>query len=1581
MRRLATTLLSLIVVITLSSSLSIAQCGFLSGNSSENFFTSSLCAPVTASWDIQFSFIAPPDPSTPVFFRFEWNDPANTVQDIPAVCSGLDCSPSSGTQFFTYPSGLSNCEYFPSVTLAIDANMNGTIESNELCLASVRNKSIRSWDTDNTGTGLLGVNPSLTEQCVGEALTAFQIQDITIPNCGGFSVSNPNRNQLTRWVQFVYGDQNATTPGIPNVSIDTGGGSVQVTDNSGNLIAPFYGPIIEIPPLVSIADLNELSYPLNFGANTTIGESFRIFLRNWNTCNPYDSLPFNGLPPSNPIDGDYAPEVTSSEIVIIGPTVAQAGTDQEICGTSTFLTANTANVGNGQWTQVSGPGTLIFNDANSPNTAVNFNGAGYGTYLLEWRINLGSCVSTDTVEVIFNPNSTVPVCGPDQNICGLTTNLMANTINIGIGYWTQVGGPTGLVISDTSNAQSLITASNYGTYTLEWSSKNANCPEQSDQIDITFDENPSSANAGPDIATCGNTAVLNGATPTVGSGIWTILTSPAASSPVFSNIGSPSSSLQIDSFGTYQLLWTVSNGVCNPTYDTVEVTFIENPSPSNAGLDQDVCGLNTVLTGNTPLNGIGQWVKVSGPGNVTFTDSLNPQSSITVSAFGVYVLEWQISNANCIVLTDQVQITFFDNPSVSNAGTDQQICGNNTVLNASPISVGNGTWTLLNSPSGSNPFIANPVNRNSAVLIDSFGTYSFSWTVSNGVCSSNVDTVDLTFNRAPGIPVAGADQIICGQNTTLAANSPDAGIGTWIQVAGPSGLTINSPNNPQTSISTTNYGIYVLEWRFTNASCPPISDQVQITFNETPTLANAGIDKLVCGTSTSLEGNTLAIGTGQWTVVSSPQGSNPALSNIAAGNSNLNIDSFGVYILKWTSTNGSCPSSEDNVKISFAEIPDYTIANQVATRCFGNCDGVLSLQGSKGLAPYFFTLNGNEFLEGNSFTDLCAGNYNITVTDKNGCQSSGNVNIQEADSIEAIPSVINASCGANDGSINLSAFGGTGNLNFQWNNGEIAQNISGLISGLYIATIKDQNNCIELLSVAVNDIGGPSINVNSITSPTCNGQADGAIDIAVSGTSNTYLWSCGDKTEDIVNLQAGPYYVMALDTVNNCKTFRNINVSEPDEISLDVTVNNPGCGLSDGSASVLVSGGNGSNLVNWSTGATGSSVGALTSGVYSVTATDFKGCSSTKNFSVSDQGAPLIFTDSVNNVTCGSTNGAIYISTTGNSASYNYLWSNADTTEDISGVPVGNYSLEVTDTSSCKSYYVQDIIQKTAIIPEICMVTVGTLDSGAYNTNNTVLWSKLADPDAYDEFNVYRETTSSGAYQQIGSVSAKAPGIFTDTISNPFLKSYRYKISVVDTCGVESALSDYHKTIHLVQNIALASNTVNLLWDGYEGFPYSTFYIYRNSNAQGWELIDSLASNSFSYTDTPPFSIIDPDLFYAVVVESPQDCDPNKGEDYTRTRSNPSSAIFSPPFVALEGEFTTSVISVYPNPANNWISFTVKQVDAYKYNIINVNGVISETGNVLNTEEVINISSLETGFYILELFNDKVIYRTRFIKQ
>lgn len=1721
-----------------------SQCSFLSGNTSETFTTSGLCGPTTVDWDVSFEFIAPVNPAQ-ILIRFDWGDPANTITDVPAFCSSgnTSCSPASGAVNFSYPLTTIDCEFSPSATVAYDANSNGMIEASELCSGSTITRSVRSWSNDDFGTGSMAITPALTQQCVGEPLAGFQFQDNSTPNCNNGSQAAPN--QLERWVQFVYGTTSESGAYIPDVSVDTGGGSVQITNSAGAIVNTFYGPVIKIPAFVGPNDLTELSFPISYGSNSTIGEIFEVTLRNWNTCNPYDNNPFDGMPPANVQDGDNTPVTAIAKIEIIGPTVANAGTDQQICGNSTFLSANTPLVGIGQWQQVSGPGTVNFSDVNLESSPISVNV--FGTYEIEWAINLGSCVSRDTLSVTFNDDPSDPFTGPDQQVCGLSSNLLANNPAVGTGTWVQVAGPTGLSIVTPSSPTSVINATNYGTYTLEWRIANANCPTKSEQQEITFFENPSTANAGADQQVCGLNAALNAtplavgmgqwtlassptgastgfsniASPTstfisdaygdydlvwtasngncpsnsdtvqfrlepastapdagqdqqvcglstslnanapsigsgswvqvsgpstlgisdinnpqatvtasayglyelawqtqnavcpilsdtvritfldnptpanagpdqavcglsttmganiisVGSGTWTIVSSPAGSSPALANANNPNTALFSNSYGIYNLVWTASNGSCTANSDTVMIQFNDNPSTPNAGPDQDICGLTASLNANQPAIGTGIWIQTGGPSTLNFTDSTSSGTTVTATAFGTYTLEWRISNANCPVKADPIQLSFFDTPSFADAGPDQTICGNNTFLNANNVITGSGQWSVISSPSGSGPILNNPSNPSATFVSDSAGMYLLTWTVSNGPCTPSIDTVQITFVGNPDVPVTGPDQFLCDLTTTLAANVPTSGTGQWVQTGGPTGLIISNPASPNATITAVNHGTYTLEWRISNAPCATLADPVQITFYDTATTPDAGMDRLICGLSTNLEGNSINIGSGQWSIISQPAGSNPVLSNFADSASGLSSDSAGLYVLQWTSSNGTCPSDSDRVNITLAEVPNFAIDSQSNTLCYGDCNGEAFLSPTRGEAPFYFTWSGEAERQGPSLTDLCAGNYSVTITDKNGCKNTGSVIIAEADSISASFTVTAANCNLFDGSINLTASGGTGNLSYHWNTGVRTEDIQSVAAGLYVATIRDQNNCIKLVSVAVSNIGGPPLSLNSVSPVSCNGLSNGAIDINAGGNDNIYLWSNGAKTEDIVNLQAGPYYMVAVDTMDSCASVISVNVPEPDEIGISLSVTDATCSNPDGSAAVSISGGNGNNTINWSSGNTGSSVTGLQAGVYSVTVSDFKGCSETRHFAISHDVAPGIFTDSIIDVVCGANNGSIYVSTTGNSGTYNFLWSNGDTTEDLINVPDGLYSLQLTDTNGCQGWYVNTIDQVTGVNPEICMVQVDSPSNF-----NQVIWKPLADPGAFDYFNVYRESTFAGNYHLIGSRDADSVGIFNDSISNPFFKSYRYKISVVDTCGVESELSPSHKTIHLVQVPGLSgSNTINLLWDDYEGFPYGTYYIYRNSQTNGFELIDSLAAGLNSYIDT--FNISDPRLSYLVMVNTPQDCDPTKADDYGRVRSNTSSTLFSPAFNAINPQTKVKQVILFPVPTENSVFVDGIRDSIVKVEITDLSGNVLETLEGYDRTEGVSLQSYPQGIYLLRIYLENDLHFGKVIKK
>ncbi|MBL0336117.1 MAG: hypothetical protein IPP73_12645 [Chitinophagaceae bacterium] len=165
-------------------------------------------------------------------------------------------------------------------------------------------------------------------------------------------------------------------------------------------------------------------------------------------------------------------------------TVAAAGTDQSQCATSTFtLTGNTALVGTGAWSIVSGAGSIT--DASSPTTTVTGVTAGQTT-VLRWTITNGACSSQDEVSLTNDVAVTVAAAGTDQAQCATSTfTLAGNTALSGTGVWTITSGAG--AITDASSPTTTVTGVTAGQTTiLRWTITNGSC-SSFDEVSLTND--------------------------------------------------------------------------------------------------------------------------------------------------------------------------------------------------------------------------------------------------------------------------------------------------------------------------------------------------------------------------------------------------------------------------------------------------------------------------------------------------------------------------------------------------------------------------------------------------------------------------------------------------------------------------------------------------------------------------------------------------------------------------------------------------------------------------------------------------------------------------------------------------------------------------------------------------------------------------------------------------------------------------------------------------------------------------------------------------------------------------------------
>ncbi len=469
-------------------------------------------------------------------------------------------------------------------------------------------------------------------------------------------------------------------------------------------------------------------------------------------------------------------------------------------------------------------------------------------------------------------------------------------------------------VNNVTGTQLGIDSSVPATYTRYVTQTPATCESIPIGITITIDPQPTTSAAGGDIAVCATSTPLAANTPVIGSGMWTIFSGAGGS---FADPSNPATTFTGTPGLTYVLRWSITNGTCATSSDDVTVKFDQTPTTSVAGANQAICATSASLSGNAPTIGTGLWSVFSGAGGTIAAPS-SPTSAFTGVAGTTYVLRWTISNGSCTPSSSNVTIQMDAPPTVSNAGPNQVLCGTSAALAANAPTVGTGSWSIVSGAGGT---IANPSILSSGFTGVAGTTYVLRWTISNGTCTPSSSTVTISFDSPPTTAVAGPAQNICATSTTLAANVPTIGTGSWSVVSGAGG-TIADPTSPTSTFSGVVGTSYILRWTVANGVCTSSTSDVNIQFFAPPTTSIAGGAQSLCATSAVLAGNTPVVGTGLWSIIS---GAGGTIATPTSPTSTFTGVAGTSYTLRWSISNGTCAPSTSDVAISFIANP--TAAN------------------------------------------------------------------------------------------------------------------------------------------------------------------------------------------------------------------------------------------------------------------------------------------------------------------------------------------------------------------------------------------------------------------------------------------------------------------------------------------------------------------------------------------------------------------------------------------------------------------------------------------------------------------------------
>ncbi len=1009
---------------------------------------------------------------------------------------------------------------------------------------------------------------------------------------------------------------------------------------------------------------------------------------------------------------------TSKDTVIIkrdSTVTSAAGSDQSVCaGSPITLTGNSPLPGTGIWNALSG-GTITF-PISATTTITGLSTA--GAYNFVWIITNGSCVSRDTVRITVS-NIVVPNTGNDIQLCNtFITILNSNNPAPGIGIWTS---PSGATIASPFITSTNVSDMIFGDNTFVWTITNGSCVA-SDTIHV-FVDSVKVAVAGTDQTICsGSALVLVANDPSPGTGVWT-----TTSSAVFADSSqATTTAVGLSIAGTYDLIWTITNGVCVSS-DTIKIIADSN-NVAVAGPDQQLCETitTTSLSATATTIGTGVW---STNGSANIANVNDPATSVSGLVIGNNIFIWTITSGTCIT-KDSINVVISQETDTAHAGSDQQICASLGLVMVSgnvPL-IGTGSWSSLGAA-----VVDAATSVTTTVSNLSIGSNLFVYTITNGACSSS-DTLDVDVFAKPTID-AGNDQFITSGTPVTIGGSPVASGGSapytysWIP-----GTLLNDSliaNPLATVIVTTTFVVNVTDSVGCNAqdsiivwvNDPLVLENDTLAINEDstvvifPLLNDTDPDNNInAGTLAILNGpfnGTATINTLTGTITYIPNanyyGQDSIMYTLCDSGMPVYCDTAWIYIT--LNPVNDAPFAIDDfdttVKDSCIQIAvlanDWDIENAIIVGSLitfnGPSYGTISLDTLTGIITYCPDSN---FAGVDTFYyAICDSGYPapglcdtamviITVNSKNYFPVALNdsVLICANDSIIIDVRTNDIDPDGDPLSISISLVPSHGNATV-----DVLGNILFIPDLTFAGFDSLQYSVCDNQSPAGCDTAWLFIDVKGVpllssvtTNNKCFQDSIGTIDLTIIGNVGFLIsWNNGAVVEDLDSLTTGIYTVTVVDTFGCRVTLTDTVYGPVLPLSASLSLQPVYCYAdSSGAIDLQPSGGTSPYYFSWSNGSADEDIDSLIAGVYTIILSDTNGCQLTLTDTILQPASALTASLYVTDVKCmGDSSGSILVIPAGGTSAYSYLWNNGAVVDSATSIPVGLYSVIITDSHNC----------------------------------------------------------------------------------------------------------------------------------------------------------------------------------------------------------------------------------------------------------------------------------------------------------
>lgn len=394
------------------------------------------------------------------------------------------------------------------------------------------------------------------------------------------------------------------------------------------------------------------------------------------------------------------------------------------------------------------------------------------------------------------------------------------------------------------------------------------------------------------------------------------------------------------------------------------------------------------------------------------------------------------------------------------------------------------------------------------------------------------------------------------------------------------------------------------------------------------------------------------------------------------------------YTVTVTDANGLAVTADATVVVGTLPVLS---TSTTPTTCADVDDGTAEVTvTSGGTPPFSYSWNTVPVQNTAVATGLPDGTWTVTVTDDNGCTATEDAVVTSPDPVTATLTNTPANCGATDGTATAVALGGVGPYTYSWDTTPVQNTATAtsLGSGTYTVTITDDNGCSIMESTNVSSTSPGTLTLTAVD-VSCFGDADGSATASMVGGTPpfTYSWNTVpvQNTATATSLTAASWTVTVTDD-NGCAEVMSVVVGSPDELDLAVTETDGTCGLPNGSADVVVTGGNAPYFIEWNTVPVqnGNTATGLADGNYTVTITDDNNCTSTANAVIANTD-PLTATLTNTPADCGLMDGTATATPLGGTPPYSYAWDTTpvQNTATATGLGAGTYTVTITDDAGC----------------------------------------------------------------------------------------------------------------------------------------------------------------------------------------------------------------------------------------------------------------------------------------------------------